>query len=113
MPRARRAGLRRFAGVAEDTLVLPAHGQPYRGIHRRIAALRAHHAERLDRIALALAEGPRHAVGCFPLLFRREIGAANMGLALGEAVAHLHRLATQGRATRVAGADGVHLFAAA
>jgi hypothetical protein len=99
--------------VPGDTLVLPAHGQPYRGIHRRIAALRAHHDERLDRIAAALAQGPRHAVGCFPLLFRREIGAANMGLALGEAVAHLHRLVSQGRATRLPAADGVQLFAAA
>jgi glyoxylase-like metal-dependent hydrolase (beta-lactamase superfamily II) len=102
-----------FAGVPADTLVLPAHGQPYRGIHRRIAALRAHHDERLDRIARALAEGPRHAVGCFPLLFRREIGAANMGLALGEAVAHLHLLVSQGRAVPAAGPGGVRVFAAA
>ena len=101
-----------FAPLAGDTLVLPAHGLPYRGVHARIAALRAHHAAHLDTIAAALREEPRHAVGCFPLLFRREIGAANMGLALGEAVAHLHRLEAQGRAGRETGADGVHRFRA-
>jgi hypothetical protein len=52
-------------------------------------------------------------VGCFPLLFRREIGAANMGLALGEAVAHLHLLVSQGRAVPAAGPGGVRVFAAA
>ena len=101
-----------FAPLAEDTLVLPAHGLPYRGVHARIAALRQHHAAHLDTIAAALRAEPRHAVGCFPLLFRREIGAANMGLALGEAVAHLHRLEAQGRAGRETGADGVHRFRA-
>lgn len=99
-----------FADLPADVLVLPAHGQPFRGLHVRIAALVAHHAGQLDRLAAALAEGPRDAVGCFPLLFRREIGAHNMGLALGEAVAHLHRLVGQGRARRVPGADGVARF---
>jgi glyoxylase-like metal-dependent hydrolase (beta-lactamase superfamily II) len=101
-----------FAPVADETLVLPAHGLPYLGIHARIAALRGHHESHLATIAAALRAEPRHAVGCFPLLFRREIGAANMGLALGEAVAHLHRLEAQGRARRETGADGIHRFRA-
>jgi glyoxylase-like metal-dependent hydrolase (beta-lactamase superfamily II) len=101
-----------FAAVAPDALVLPAHGLPYRGVHDRIAALRAHHAAHLEAIAAALRAAPRHAVGCFPLLFRREIGAGNMGLALGEAVAHLHRLEAQGQVGRETGADGIHLFRA-
>jgi glyoxylase-like metal-dependent hydrolase (beta-lactamase superfamily II) len=101
-----------FAPVPADTLVLPSHGLPYRGIHARIAALRAHHATQLDAVAAALAEAPRHAVGCFALLFRRPIGTGNMGLALGEAVAHLHRLEAQGRIARETGADGVHRFRA-
>ncbi len=100
-----------FDGLPADTLVLPAHGQPYRGVHVRLAELRAHHAERLDRLADALATRPRSAVECFPLLYRREIGANNMGLALGEALAHLHRLRAQGRVHRFTDGDGVLRFA--
>ena len=106
------ASLDGLAAVGQDALVLPAHGLPYHGATARVAALRAHHATHLDAIAAALSEAPRHAVGCFPLLFRREIGAANMGLALGEAVAHLHRLEAAGRVGRETGADGVHRFRA-
>jgi glyoxylase-like metal-dependent hydrolase (beta-lactamase superfamily II) len=88
-----------FGHVPAETLVLPAHGLPYRGIHTRIADLRAHHAERLDALAAAL-EVPRAATDCFSLLFRREIGPGNMGLAVGEALAHLHLLEWEGRARR-------------
>jgi glyoxylase-like metal-dependent hydrolase (beta-lactamase superfamily II) len=99
-----------FDGLPADTLVLPAHGQPYRGVHARIAELRGHHAQRLDKLADALAERPRSAVECFPLLYRREIGRENMGLALGEALAHLHLLLAQNRVRRVAGPDGILRF---
>lgn len=88
-----------FSHVPADTLVLPAHGLPYRGLHSRIADLRAHHADRLDALAAAL-DPPRAATGCFGLLFKREIGPGNMGLAVGEALAHLHFLEWEGRARR-------------
>ena len=106
------ASLGGFAAVPAHTLVLPSHGLPYRGIHARIAELQRHHAERLDALTAALAERPRTAVECFPLLFRRPIGRHNMGLALGEALAHLHRLEAEGRARREPGEDGVFRFAA-
>ena len=101
-----------FAHVPAETLVLPAHGLPYRGIHLRIADLKTHHAERLDRLADAL-DPPRAAPECFALLFRREIGASNMRLAMGEALAHLHYLEATGRARRERGPDGVWRFARA
>lgn len=101
-----------FAGVPGDTLVLPAHGLPYRGIHTRIAALHAHHDERLAAIVAAVTERPLTAVECFPLLFRATIGPHNVALALGEALAHLHYLESQGRARRVED-NGVWRFAAA
>jgi glyoxylase-like metal-dependent hydrolase (beta-lactamase superfamily II) len=106
------ASLGGFAQVPAHTLVLPSHGLPYRGVHMRIAELHRHHAERLDQLAASLAERPLSAVECFPLLFRRAIGRHNIGLALGEALAHLHRLEAEGRARRVRGDDGVFRFAA-
>jgi len=90
-----------FRDLPDETLVLPAHGLPYRGLHARIAELRAHHAQRLDRLAAAVAERPRTAVECFPLLFRREIGPNNIGLATGEALSHLHLLESQQRVRRI------------
>lgn len=101
-----------FDEVPADTLVLPAHGQPYRGIHSRVAELRHHHEERLDKIAEALRGAPRTAVECFPLLFRRQIGSNNMGLALGESLAHLHRLEASGRVARETDTEGLHRFRA-
>src|SRR5205823_13103066 len=38
-----------FESLPADTLVLPSHGLPFRGIALRVAQLRAHHATRLDR----------------------------------------------------------------
>jgi glyoxylase-like metal-dependent hydrolase (beta-lactamase superfamily II) len=102
-----------FRDVSPETLVLPAHGLPYRGLHARIAALKDHHAERLERLATAMAERPLSAVDCFPLLFRREIGPNNIGLATGEALAHLHYLEAVGRAERKKDAHGVWRFALA
>jgi glyoxylase-like metal-dependent hydrolase (beta-lactamase superfamily II) len=101
-----------FRDVPAHTLVLPAHGLPYRGLHTRVAELKEHHAVRLDRLAQAIKEKPLSAVDCFPLLFRRPIGPHNIGLATGEALAHLHYLEAIGRARRERDAHGVWRFAA-
>jgi glyoxylase-like metal-dependent hydrolase (beta-lactamase superfamily II) len=102
-----------FRDVPPDTLVLPAHGLPYRAIHARIAELKEHHAVRLERLATAMADKPLSGVDCFPHLFRREIGPNNIGLATGEALAHLHYLEAVGRAQRERDAAGVWRFAPA
>ncbi len=101
-----------FAHLPDDTLILPAHGFPYRGVHGRIAAIRAHHEERLDVLRAAMAERPEglSAVDCFKLLFRREIGPHNVGLATGEALAHLHLIESRGQARRVRDGAGVWKF---
>lgn len=108
------ASLDGFADVPETALILPAHGQPYRGATARIAAIRAHHEERLAVLRAAFAanqEGLR-AVDCFKLLFKREITPRNVGLAVGEALAHLHLLESRGEAKRARDADGAWRFTA-
>ncbi len=102
--------LANFAELPDDVLVLPAHGLPYRGIHLRIAELKLHHAERLDRLVSALVT-PHSAADCLPLLFRREIHPGNISLAIGESLAHLHLLEQQGRVRRIRGDDEVWRFA--
>ena len=89
-----------------DTLVLPSHGRPFRGLHARLDALAAHHAERLERVREACRE-PKSAADLFEVLFRRELDAQQMSFALGEALAHARRLERTGELVAGTGADGV------
>ena len=100
--------LKRLPG---DLLVLPGHGDPFTGLHTRLDAMAAEHRDRLDGLAAALAE-PLRAVDAFPLLFRRTVGPDMLGMATGEALAHLRRLAVEGRAVRE-DRDGVWWWRAA
>lgn len=82
-----------------DLLVLPSHGEPFRGLHARLDALAEGHHGRLEALHELLA-APRRAVDCFPVLFGRRIEDRSMGLATGEAMAHLRWLEARGRAVR-------------
>ena len=99
----------RFRPMAADTLVLPSHGLPFRGLHARLAQLRDHHEARLGEALDALLE-PRSAAELIPALFRRELDVHQWGFALGESLAHLNFLEADGRAARAVGEDGVHRF---
>jgi glyoxylase-like metal-dependent hydrolase (beta-lactamase superfamily II) len=101
--------LDKFAGLPDDTLVLPAHGKPFRGLHVRIAQLREHHAARLAEVLAACAE-PRSALDIVPLMFRRQLDAHQLSFAIGEALAHLHYLWFDGSLERVTGDDGIVRF---
>jgi glyoxylase-like metal-dependent hydrolase (beta-lactamase superfamily II) len=101
--------LERFAGLPDDVLVLPAHGKPFRGLHTRIAQLRDHHAARLDEVVAACTE-PRSAAEIVPLMFRRPLDAHMLSFALGEALAHLHKLWRDGIVRRETGGDGMIRF---
>ena len=105
------ASLAKLRRLPDDLLVLPGHGEPFRGLHARVDALAAEHRERLEALHEHLAE-PRRAVDCFKVLFHRLIGADVIGLATGEALAHLRRLEVEGAARREV-RDGVWWFAAA
>ncbi|MES3094419.1 MBL fold metallo-hydrolase [Sphingomonas aerolata] len=99
------AAIARLKTLPADLLVLPGHGDPFTGLHIRLDAMDREHRERLDELAAFLAE-PRRAVECFGRLFRRAIGPDLLGMATGEALAHLRRLEVEGRAVRDS-VDGV------
>jgi len=90
-----------------ETLVLPSHGKPFTGLHVRISQLQQHHAERLAEVLQACAEAPHSAAGLLMLMFKRPLDLHQTTFAMGEAIAHLHLLADEGRLLPVAGADGV------
>ncbi len=98
--------------LPEDVLVLPSHGRPFHGLHRRLDALRRHHEERLDEIA-ALCATPRTAARIAEALFPPDLDAHQMVFAVGEAIAHLNHLVRRGALTRTPGPDGADLYARA
>jgi glyoxylase-like metal-dependent hydrolase (beta-lactamase superfamily II) len=98
--------LARFRALPEDCLVLPSHGHPFRGLHRRIDVLVAHHEERLARTLEACREEVT-ASELMPALFDRELDAHQLGFAVGETLAHLNHLVEQGAIARRRDEDGV------
>lgn len=88
-----------------DTLVLPAHRRPFIGAHARIAELKAHHAERLDQVLAAAANGPLSAGSLLDVLFPADLDGHQIGFAMGEALAHLNYLVNTGDLRRYR-ADG-------
>lgn len=103
--------IRGFTELPDDTLVLPSHGMPFRGIRARVEALDAHHAERLEEL-LGACDEPRTAAEILPVLFRRELDTHQLFFAMGEAIAHLNHLLHRGRVERSMGADGAYRFQA-
>jgi glyoxylase-like metal-dependent hydrolase (beta-lactamase superfamily II) len=104
--------LGRYEAMPEDTLVLPSHGKPFRGMHTRIGQLRDHHDARLAEVREACAEKPRSAADIVPLMFKRQLDIHQMTFAMGEALAHLHLLWLAGELKRKQDADGVIRFSA-
>lgn len=96
----------------EDARVMPSHNAPFSGLHRRLRQLIASHERALGRLERFLGDGPQPAAACFPVLFGRSIGAGDLGLATGEALAHLNRLRRAGRVVREPGPDGVDRYSA-
>jgi glyoxylase-like metal-dependent hydrolase (beta-lactamase superfamily II) len=101
--------LGKFKDLPDDTLVLPSHGRPFRGLHIRIRQLRDHHVARLAEV-LDACRTPHSAVDIVPLMFRRPLDAHTLTFALGEALAHLHKLWFDGLLRRVIGDDGIVRF---
>ena len=93
--------------VPEETLVLPSHGLPFKGIQARVAALHSHHEERLQALENSCEQAPQSAAGLLDVLFNRALDTHQTMFAMGEAIAHLNYLEQAGRLSRSIGADGV------
>ncbi len=96
---------------APETLVLPSHGRPFRGLHRRIHVLRSHHHEQLANLREACRE-PQAAYDLLPVMYGRPLRGYHRFLALGETVAHLNYLWHAGDLARTVDAAGrIHFVA--
>ncbi|MEY2918750.1 MAG: hypothetical protein RL261_55, partial [Pseudomonadota bacterium] len=96
---------------APETLVLPSHGRPFRGLHRRIHVLRSHHHEQLASLREACRE-PQAAYDLLPVMYGRPLRGYHRFLALGETVAHLNYLWHAGDLARTVDAAGYIRFVA-
>lgn len=102
--------LEKFLPLPQDTLVLPSHGKPFLGLHRRIEQLKTHHADRLEEVRQACAAAPCSAADIVPLMFPRTLDAHQLSFAIGEALAHLHRLWYSGELVRTKDKNNVIRF---
>ncbi len=106
------ASIARLLALPAGTLVLPSHGKPFTGLHERIGQLTQHHTDRFADVLEACAQGPQSASDLLPVLFKRTLDLHQTTFAMGEAVAHLHALVSQGRLVAAPrSADGVLRFA--
>ena len=103
-----------YDALPADTLVLPSHGLPFRGIPLRVAQLRAHHEARLGELsdAVGASDSPLSAADLVPVLFRRELDLQQRYFAMGEAIAHLNFLWHAKRIGRSIHANDTLRFAA-
>jgi len=103
----------KFRRLPADTLVLPSHGKPFTGLHRRIDQLHEHHRDRLAEVLEACSGRGCTAADMLPVLFRRTLDLHQTTFAMGEAVAHLHALWFEGKLRRTRDAENVWRFTAA
>jgi glyoxylase-like metal-dependent hydrolase (beta-lactamase superfamily II) len=92
--------------VPDEVLVLPAHNDPFLGLHARLDHLIRGHERGMERLMRSLAE-PKRSIDIFGALFARAIGPELLGMATGEALAHLNCLRGRGRVPAAPDAAGV------
>ena len=85
--------------IPDDTLVLPAHNEPFFGAHARLQELIDHHEDRMLILEENCVE-PQIAIDLLPFLFKRVLEGSSRFMGLGECIAHLHCLMSRGRIER-------------
>lgn len=103
------ASLKKFLRLPQDTLVLPAHGLPFRGLHARVHSLLAHHTRRLEQTEDECRTW-RSGAEIAALLFRSNLDPHQLALALSESLAHLHQLKANDQLEVAIDATGVRRF---
>ncbi|MCP8689976.1 MBL fold metallo-hydrolase [Marinobacterium sedimentorum] len=105
--------LQKLLTLCPDTLVLPAHGPVFRGLHIRVRQLEAHHGRQLDLLLERAEQGEAFtAYQAMGWLFQRELKSFELILGLGETLAHLSYLCQSGRMSRVTDTGGLDSYQA-
>lgn len=104
------ASIDKFLALPAETLVLPSHGKPFKGLHTRIDQLHTHHQERLAEVLEACHTKPCSAADILGVMFKHPLDMHQTTFAMGEAIAHLHTLWYGAKLHRTCDADGVYRF---
>lgn len=91
--------LDRLDRLPGDTLVLPGHGLPFRGVQTRVAELRRHHENKITFILEACADRELSVYELVLALYPYPLNDFDVQLALGETLAHVRYLLTRNRLT--------------
>ncbi len=95
------ASLEKLARLPPQTIVLPAHGAPFRGVAVRAAQVQAGHRQRLAKLSDFVCE-PRDTAEIVGALFgARKLEGWNTLLAYGETLAHMRYLQLRGALLRL------------
>ncbi|MEK9752912.1 MAG: MBL fold metallo-hydrolase [Rhodospirillaceae bacterium] len=105
------ASLEKLRGLPAETLVLPSHDWPFRGLEGRLDSMAEHHDERLEATLVACAE-PATAIDVLGHLFTRKLDNHQIFFAVGETLAHIHHLMHRGRIRRDLAPDGAYRYTA-
>ncbi len=95
--------------LAEETLVFPAHEQPFYGLHTRLEELKHEHHETLDTLTEHCSDA-KNVLQLLKVLYKRELGPFDTLLATGECLAHLHYLLDKKRLLKTINSQGHFLF---
>ncbi|MBL9096036.1 MAG: MBL fold metallo-hydrolase [Alphaproteobacteria bacterium] len=95
--------------IPDDTLICPAHNEPFYGVARRMTQLIDDHESGMTKV-VDMCASPQRAVDVFPALFRTKITSGNYGMATGESLAHLNCLIARGKIVRTRDGDGVDWY---
>jgi glyoxylase-like metal-dependent hydrolase (beta-lactamase superfamily II) len=106
------ASLEAFAALSGQTLLLPSHKQPLWGIATRVEEIRMHHEDRLNAVLRACG-APMTCYEMLPALFGRRLRQEEIGFGLGEAIAHLNFMQSEGLLVSSLDAQGQRRFARA
>ncbi len=96
--------------LPEDCLVLPAHNEPFTGAHKRLQHLIDGHETALTRLRRRLEKGPSTVLDTFVAVFGRAVAGDELGMATGEALAHLNYLKHRGELVISSSENGVALY---
>ncbi|NDV92378.1 MBL fold metallo-hydrolase [Alteromonas sp. 345S023] len=98
-----------FTELPSDTLILPAHKQPFIGVQARVDELISHHHRHLAALNEA-CEQPRSLVSLLPIMFKRELNGRNIMFAVAECLSHLNYLRFSNKLIRTLSDSGVYLY---
>ncbi len=98
-----------FAELPSETLVLPAHKQPFIGIQQRVSELINHHHEQLHCLVEA-CDKPSCVKSLLPVLFKRELNVRTQMFAIAECMSHLNYLLGEEKLTRSVGEDNKYYY---